>query len=189
MRARPFGTSFLFAGLLFVAKTAHADPLVDLFQTICVVNNADAAPALAIADNGGWIAIPPPMLEKLSKGQFSNPNGRMRSTDKAFVILITAHGEFPSLPGIQANVCATAITTTPAEDFDAAVAAVAGVSPDPTLCGKTNCYAWREVDSRKIQVSRETPDLRQIVEAGELKMLMTRKSDTTTMVMYVVPYK
>jgi len=183
-------SALIATGFMLAAVTggARADEMFDAFRQMCVSTHADEAQAIAAADRAGWMPIPQAMLDKFPKGNFDQPQGRMRSTNAGLSMLIVGSGKLPLPSDVKGRICAVASMPGDAAALEQQVSELAGVPKDKTtLTGGQTLYVWREENGAHIQVMRETPDLKSLVESGAVSFLMALSNEKRSMVMLVVP--
>jgi hypothetical protein len=155
------------------ASPARADDAFDAFQQMCFVTHADQTKALAAADQAGWQAMPPNLLATLPAGQVDNPQGRIRSGNGTFMLMLAGQVAKAAFGNVDGNFCAVA--TGPADsDFVQAATGLANVPPDPSSPPGQNIYFWREKDGAHVQVAHNNADTGAFLAGGPVTMITTQ---------------
>jgi hypothetical protein len=181
MRVR-LALAFLLAAAFVGA--ARADDAFDAFRQICVEAHGDETQALALADSARWMPIPQTFIDQLPKGQFLQPQGRLRTTEAAVMFLIVGHGPVPT-GNLQGRICGIGVSPGDVAALEARAQEFAQLPKDAS----GQFYAWREENGAHVFVGPRSPGVRALLERGAVNFMVVRGSEKMAFVLLMVPSK
>ncbi|THD50941.1 hypothetical protein [Phenylobacterium sp.] len=170
---------------------ARAEPLFDAYQALCVKTGAEAPATLAAADAAGWMPLPQPLLQQLSKAAaVDGADGRMKSDAAGIQLLIAGHKTMPIGPAnVDVRFCAVATTAAVADALKSQLAAWAAVPPEPGLSA-TDRTGYAFTDAHGVHTVLTKPNDDQalaLLRTGHVTMAFIQESKGLNLLAFAVP--
>ncbi|HEX2817536.1 MAG TPA: hypothetical protein VHN39_14165 [Phenylobacterium sp.] len=161
-------TALAFAmALSAVASMAHAEPVFDAFQKLCLETNGARTQALSTAEAQGWQAVPQSFLSGFSSkndatGNVTDVDGRAHSEAGGLTFLVVAHADrIAPKAMVPADLCVVGRAPGDIEALKAAAAGYAAVPGDSALVDEKGVvgFAWRtEKDAHVALAAKDVQD-------------------------------
>ena len=181
------------AAALAVAGAAQADPLFDLFQTVCVKTQAQPAAALKVAESQGWVALPPQVAAQLTKAFGADASGDARVDMATHRLAVVGEKEFPLGAGkTKVQICTVGVPAADATDIKAEAAEFAGVAPyAPATDAHTTAYVFTEDGSRHTAIANPNDDktMASLVTSGRARVVFVQADGPIAFAAYAIPEK
>lgn len=176
---------------LAAASAARAEPLFDAYQSLCVKTAAEPPKTLAAADAAGWMAVPAPLLQQLSKAAaVDGADGRMKSDAAGIGLVLVGHKALPiGGANVDVRICAVATTSPVADALKDELAAWAAVPSEPALSGADRTgYEFTDVGGVHAVISKPSDDqARALLRSGHVELAFVQVSKGLTLLAFAVP--